>query len=69
MSAFPVALSVLSSFFSASTLLGVPAEIYYRGSQYWMAVWGSMMAPLAGVALFGPLFHRLQVVSVYEVSL
>ena len=68
MSTLPVALSVLASFFSASTLLGVPAEVYYRGSQYWISVWGTMLTPLVGVFLFGPLFHRLQVVSAYEVS-
>lgn len=68
MGAIPVALSVLASFFSASTLLGTPAEVYLRGTQYWMSVWGSMFAPAAGAYLFGPLFRRLQLVSVYQVS-
>ena len=67
MSALPVALSMLASFFSASTLLGVPVEVYYRGTQYWMSSFGAMAAPLAGVFLFGPMFHKLGVVSVYEV--
>lgn len=68
MSAIPVALSVLASFFSASTLLGTPAEVYLRGTQYWMSVWGAMLAPVAGAYLFGPMFHKMQVVSVFEVK-
>ena len=68
LSAFPVALSVLASFFSASTLLGTPAEIYLRGTQYWMSVWGAMIAPMLGAHLFGPMFHRMGVVSVFDVS-
>lgn len=67
MSALPVALSVLASFFSSSTLLGTPAEIYLRGTMYWMCVFGAMLAPCAGAYLFGPLFHRIGCISVFEV--
>ncbi|KAI0214332.1 Sodium-dependent multivitamin transporter [Lamellibrachia satsuma] len=66
LSALPVALSVLASFFSASTLLGTPAEIYLRGTQYWMSVWGAMIAPLVGAFIFGPFLHRLKLVSVFQ---
>jgi len=67
MGALPVALSVFASFFSASTMLGTPAEVYMQGSMYWMAVWGAVFAPLVGAFLFGPFFHRLKIVSVFEV--
>ena len=67
MSALPVALSVLASFFSSSTLLGTPAEVYLRGTMYWMCVFGAMMAPCMGAYIFGPLFHRIGCVSVFEV--
>ncbi|XP_060084537.1 sodium-coupled monocarboxylate transporter 1-like [Ylistrum balloti] len=66
MRSLPVALSVLASFFSASTLLGTPAEIYQYGTQYWMSVFGAMLAPLTGALLFGPMFFNLKIVSVFE---
>lgn len=68
MRSLPVALSVLASFFSASTLLGTPAEVYVYGIQYWISVFGAMLAPLTGAFLFGPMFFKLKLVSVYEVS-
>lgn len=48
-------------------MIGTPAEVYLRGTMYWMAVWGAMLAPCIGAYLFGPMFHRMQVVSVNEV--
>lgn len=69
MRSLPVALSVLASFFSASTLLGTPAEIYEYGTQYWISVFGAMLAPVTGALLFGPMFFKLKVVSVFQVSL
>ncbi|ESP00210.1 hypothetical protein LOTGIDRAFT_141180 [Lottia gigantea] len=62
----PVAVSVLASFFSASTLLGTPAEIYQFGTMYWISVFSAVLAPLTGALLFGPMFYRLKVVSVFE---
>ncbi|XP_022310587.1 sodium-coupled monocarboxylate transporter 1-like [Crassostrea virginica] len=66
MRSLPVALSVLASFFSASTLLGTPAEIYEYGIQYWISVFGAILAPLTGAFFFGPMFFNLKLVSVYE---
>ena len=68
MRSLPVALSVLASFFSASTLLGTPAEVYEYGTQYWISVFGAMLAPVTGALLFGPMFFKLKVVSVFQVS-
>ena len=69
MKSLPVALSVLASFFSASTLLGTPAEIYEYGVQYWISVFGAILAPISGALLFGPMFFKLKLVSVFEASL
>ncbi|XP_041373436.1 sodium-coupled monocarboxylate transporter 1-like [Gigantopelta aegis] len=66
MNFLPVALSVLASFFSASTLLGTPAEIYQFGTMYWISVFSAVMAPITGAFLFGPMFFRLKVLSVFE---
>ena len=36
MMAIPVALSLIASFMSAITILGVPTEIYIYSTQYWL---------------------------------
>ncbi len=51
MGAFPIALSLLSTFFSSSSLLGFPAEVYQYGIQYWIIVFGVCLVPLAGGSL------------------
>ncbi|CAD5116252.1 unnamed protein product [Dimorphilus gyrociliatus] len=62
----PVALSILASFFSASTLLGTPAEIYLRGSIYWISIVGAVLPPFLGAFVFGPFFHKLNILTVFE---
>ena len=68
MSVLPVTLSLLASFMSAITLLGTPGEIVLNGTQYWM-VWISycFMIPISAY-VFIPIFYRLQLTSVFEVS-
>ncbi|CAF0745577.1 unnamed protein product [Brachionus calyciflorus] len=66
MGAFPIALSLLSTFFSSSSLLGFPAEVYQYGIQYWMIVIGVSFAPIVGAFGTGPFFANLKIVSVFE---
>ena len=68
MSIFPVSLSLLASFMSAITLLGTPSEIYKNGTQYWV-IWLSygLVIPLSA-HFFLPIFYRLNITSVFEVS-
>ena len=68
LNALPVALSMLVSYLSTLILLGIPAEVYYGGTIFWTSVFGAMLAPVTGMLVFGPLFHRLKIVSVNQVS-
>ena len=67
MPAFPVALSIFATFIAAGTSLGTPAEIYIQGTMYWMTVWGAMLTPIFGAVIFGPFFHRMKILSAFEV--
>lgn len=68
MSVLPVAMSVLATFISAITLLGVPAESYQYGVQYWMINLSyCLMIPVIA-QIYVPLFYKLQVSSVNEVK-
>ena len=68
MMGIPVALSLLASFMSAITILGVPSEIYIYGTQYWLIV-ASYVILFPSVALiFVPVFRAVEISSSYEVS-
>lgn len=66
MMAIPVALSLIASFMSAITILGVPAEIYIYGTQYWLII-ASYVILFPSVALvFVPVFRAVDISSSYE---
>lgn len=65
----PVAVSILVSFLSAILILGAPAEMYTKGTQYYLYVFGQMSAVVLATVLFVPLFYPLKLTSMYEVSL
>ena len=68
MMGIPVALSLLASFMSAITILGVPSEIYIFGTQYWLII-ASYVILFPSVALiFVPVFRAVEISSSYEVS-
>ena len=68
MIAIPVTLSLIASFMSAITILGVPAEIYIYGTQYWLII-ASYVILFPSVALvFVPVFRAVDISSYYEVS-
>ena len=66
MRTIPIAFSLLASFYSATSLLGMPAEVYQYGIQYWMMVFGQMTCPLLGAFITGPFFAKLKVLSIFE---
>lgn len=66
MSVFPIAFSLLASFYSATGILGFPAEIYQYGIEYIATIFGCMLTPLIGAFITGPFFYSLKVMSVFE---
>jgi Na+/proline symporter len=66
MNAIPIAFSLLATNFSGNVLLGYPAEIYEYGTQFWLTMFGIAATPFIGAFLTGPLFLRLNVMSVFE---
>lgn len=69
MQTFPVALSLLSSFISAITLLGTPAEVYSNNTMYWWISIGFIISAAATAHIFVPVFYRLEITSVFQVRL
>jgi sodium-coupled monocarboxylate transporter 8/12 len=67
MSVFPVALSLMSSFISAVTLLGTPAEIYRYHTMYWLIVFGFLISVILSNTIYIPVFYNLGITSVFEV--
>lgn len=63
----PVAFSLMATYMSAISVLGIPAETYLYGTQYCM--WMLPMPIAAVLAAYGtlPVFYDLQVSTAYEV--
>lgn len=69
MSWFPIFVSLLASYLSAITLLGVPSEIYTYGLQYIVLCFSYFILVTVAGVVFLPLFYRLQVISANEVCI
>ncbi|XP_077555197.1 putative sodium-dependent multivitamin transporter isoform X2 [Haemaphysalis longicornis] len=67
MSVVTVAFSLMASFLSAITLLGVPAENYYYGTHFAVVNIAYILGTFIAAFVFLPVFYDLQVISVYEV--
>ncbi|XP_052824332.1 sodium-coupled monocarboxylate transporter 1-like [Octopus bimaculoides] len=68
MSVLPVALSLVASFMSAITLLGTPAEIYNFNTMFMDMTLAYIIAMFLAAYVYIPIFYRLHITSVYEVS-
>ncbi|XP_078071328.1 solute carrier family 5 member 6a [Mustelus asterias] len=66
MTFMPVALSLLATFQSAVAILGVPAEIYTFGTEYWFLGCSYFLGLLIPAHIFVPMFYRLGLTSTYE---
>lgn len=67
MMAIPIGLSLLASFMSAITILGVPAEMYTFGTQYWMIIISYIFLFPIVALVFVPVFRAVDITSSYEV--
>uniref|UniRef100_A0A182IL05 Sodium/solute symporter n=1 Tax=Anopheles atroparvus TaxID=41427 RepID=A0A182IL05_ANOAO len=65
---FPIALSLIASFISGITLLGLPTEVYSFGIQYvYVALGVTLMGFVMGF-IYLPVFHKLNITSTYEIG-
>ena len=67
LSLFPVAMSLLASFQSSVTILGYPAEMFLRGTQFWMVIFAGVLASVVAAEVFLPVYYGLSFTSVNEV--
>jgi Na+/proline symporter len=61
-------LSIFDSYISGIALLGLPAEMYTFGTQYWMIVLSEIMVSFTMASAIIPVFYELNITSSYEVS-
>jgi sodium-coupled monocarboxylate transporter 8/12 len=66
MSATPVAFSLMASFMSAITILGVSSENYMYGTQFLVINLSYVLGTPIVAYLYLPVFYRLKTLSVYE---
>ena len=66
---WPVAISLLVSYLSAITLLGVPSEIYTYGAQYYVLIISYFIICFTVAVIFVPMFRRVNITCANEVSL
>ncbi|XP_053402515.1 sodium-coupled monocarboxylate transporter 1-like [Mercenaria mercenaria] len=66
MSILPVTLSLMASFLSAILVLGVPTEIFYNGTMYWLISFSNLITFPVAAHAFLPVFHDLKLTSASE---
>jgi sodium-coupled monocarboxylate transporter 8/12 len=65
---FPVTMSLVASFMSTNTLLGLPAEVFQVGTQFLLQTISIIIAVVLAAEVFMPIYYRLGLISVHEVS-
>ncbi|KAM9708654.1 solute carrier family 5 member 6 isoform 1-T1 [Menidia menidia] len=66
MGCLPVSLSLIASFQSAVAIIGVPAEIYNHGTQYWFIGCSYFLGLFIPAHVFIPVLYRLRLSSAYQ---
>lgn len=65
----PVTVSLFVSWCSAISFLADPVEVYYHGAIYSILAIGYALGLIPAAHWFAPHFHRLNIVSCYEVRI
>lgn len=66
---FPVTMSLVASFMSTNTLLGVPAEVFEVGTQFAVQILSIVLVVFIAAHVFLPVYFDLEITSVNEVEL
>ncbi|KOB73472.1 putative igf2 mRNA binding protein [Operophtera brumata] len=66
MGIFPISMSLIASYISGISLLGLPAEMYTYGTQLWTVVLSEWAVSLTIAIVYLPVFYNLQITSTYE---
>ncbi|XP_047346992.1 sodium-coupled monocarboxylate transporter 1-like isoform X1 [Vespa velutina] len=66
MKTFPISLSLIASFISGISLLGIPTEVYVYGTTYLFISFGLIITGFIMSKVFLPVFHDLKITSTYE---
>ncbi|XP_059140802.1 sodium-coupled monocarboxylate transporter 1-like [Physella acuta] len=62
----PVAMSLSASFTSATTILGIPTEVYTRGGEQWLWCIGLVPCFIVVAYFILPVFYNLRLTNAYE---
>ncbi|CAG4955222.1 unnamed protein product [Colias eurytheme] len=66
MGMFPISMSLIASYVSGISLLGLPAEMYTYGTQLWAIVLSEWVVSVTIAIVYLPVFYNLQITSTYE---
>lgn len=66
MGIFPISMSLIASYISGISLLGLPAEMYTYGTQFWMTLVSEVFVSILMAYAYLPVFYKLQITSTYE---
>ncbi|KAJ2954396.1 hypothetical protein O0L34_g2659 [Tuta absoluta] len=66
MGILPISMSLIASYVSGISLLGLPAEMYTYGTQLWTIVLSEWAVSLSIAFIYLPVFYNLQITSAYE---
>ncbi|CAG9768944.1 unnamed protein product [Ceutorhynchus assimilis] len=66
MGIFPISMSLIASYISGISLLGLPAEMYTYGTQFWIALLPKILVAVITAYAILPVFYKLQITSTYE---